>query len=548
MSDGLDLASTAFKNNSPNDLMSKIELQRAPQESMGTTLQRITGAGEDTWMGKALDYYGMAVTLPGRALMSEDEFFKGVLYRMELNTQITRRSKKVYQDALEAGATDADAMAKAESEAISLFQNPPSDLDQIAAEFAQRGTFQAKLPDGLDKLQAVFNHPALKVVVPFFKTPVNIGLEVLERSPFAPLSGRFREDIAKGGVFRDMALAKVTLGSSLMALYASYAAEGKITGRGPERKADRDALVRQGWQPYSMKIGDQYYSYQGLEPVSALMAIAADYAEYAQHEPDADKAQQVFLGGVYGLYEYLKEQPYLQGVADVSKLIGSNQQGQVDGKKIVDGLAKQFGGFVIGGSPMPGTSSLVAGIERIYDPIARDTKASPDLPMGVRGFVEAFNKYRSRLPYFSEALPPVLNLWGDEVKQGQGNPMEMVLPTRVSPEQFSEVDDRLVRLGSPVGMPDRKVDGVELEAHQFNRLLTIYGKELPSKQALLDVMSSPGFDFMSPDIQQKTVQSVHSKLMQAAKDRLKMEDPFLRAKIDELVELRKANGLYYKPD
>jgi len=548
LSDGLDLASTAFKNNSPNDLMSKIELQRAPQESLGTTLQRMTGAGEDTWLGKALDYYGTAVTLPGRALMAEDEFFKGVLYRMELNTQITRRAKTVYRDALEAGATDADALAKAEAEAISLFQNPPSDLDQIAAEFAQRGTFQAKLPDGLDKLQSVFNHPALKVVVPFFKTPANIGLEVLERSPFAPLSGRFRDDIAKGGIYRDMALAKVTLGSMLMAVYASYAAEGKITGRGPERKADREALIRQGWQPYSIKVGDNYYSYQGLEPVSALMAVAADYAEYAQHEPDKDKIDQVFLGGVYGLYEYLKEQPYLKGVADISKLIGSNQQGQVDGKKIVDGLAKQLGGFVIGGSPMPGTSSLVAGIERIYDPLARDTRANPDLPMGLRGFMEAFNQYLSRLPYFSESLPEELNLWADPVKRGQGNLMEMVLPTRVSPEQFSEVDDRLVRLGSPIGMPDRKVDGIELEAAQYNRLLTIYGKEFPSKDSILNVMRSPGFDFMSLDVQQKAVQSVHSKFMQAAKDKLKMEDPLLRAKIDELQELRKAHGLYYKPD
>jgi hypothetical protein len=85
--------------------------------------------------------------------------------------------------------------------------------------------------------------------------------------------------------------------------------------------------------------------------MSALLAIAADYAEYAQHEPDADKIEEVFLGATYGLYEYLKEQPYLQGIAEVSRLIGSNQMGEVDGKKIVDGLAKMAGGFVIGGSP-----------------------------------------------------------------------------------------------------------------------------------------------------------------------------------------------------
>jgi hypothetical protein len=543
--EGFDLASTAFRKNQPNDLMSKIEAQR------GTTLPSISSAAfgieQDKWLGKAIDYYGTAITLPGRMLMAEDEFFKGVLYRMEINAQVTRRGKTVYRDALESGMTEADALAKAEAEAISLFQNPPRDLDEAAVLFAQKGTFTADLPPALKNLQQTFNHPALKIVVPFFKTPANIGLQVIERTPFAPLSSQWREEIAKGGVYRDMALAKVTLGSAVLATFAAMSAEGNITGRGPERKADRDALTRDGWQPYSIKVGDKYYSYSGMEPVSALLAIAADYAEYAKHETDASKIEEVFLGGTYGLYEYLKEQPYLQGVADVAKLIGTTQQGAVDGKKVVDGLVKQFGGFVIGGSPAGAYGSLLAGIERLSDPTNRDTRASPELPMGVRGFVEAFNKYKSRLPYFSADLPEALNLWGDTTKSGTGAAYEMVLPTRVTPQQFSEVDDLLMRMGSPVGMPERKIDGVEMDAFQYNRLLTIYGKELPAKQEILNIMQTPGFDLLSLDDQQKTVQRVHSKFMDAAKNMLRSEEPGLQAKIDELKELRKSNGLYYKP-
>jgi hypothetical protein len=467
---------------------------------------------------------------------------------MELNTQITRRSKSIYREALDSGMPEADALAKAEAEAISLFQNPPRDLDEAASLFAQKGTFTSELPPALKNLQQTFNHPALKIVVPFFKTPANIGLQVIERTPFAPLSSQWREEIAKGGVYRDMALAKVTLGSAVLATFAALAGEGKITGRGPSRKADRDALMRDGWQPYSLKIGDKYYSYNGMEPVSALLAVAADYAEYAQHETDASKIEEVFLGGTYGLYEYLKEQPYLQGVAEVAKLLGTTQQGAVDGQKVVDGLVKQFGGFVIGGSPAGVYSSFLAGIERLSDPTNKDTRASPELPMGVRGFVEAFNKYKSRIPYFNADLPDTLNLWGDATKSGTGAAYEMVLPTRVTPQQFSEVDDLLVRMGSPIGMPERKVDGVEVNAFQYNRLLTIYGKELPSKQEILNIMQTPGFDLLSLDDQQKTVQRVHSKYMDAAKQQLKMEDPALQAKIEEIAELRKANGLYYKPD
>jgi hypothetical protein len=180
MVEGFDLATTAFKKNQPNDLMSKIEAQR------GTALPPISSAGfgieQDKWFGKAIDYYGTAVTLPGRMLMAEDEFFKGVLYRMELNTLITRRSKTVYRDSLDSGMSEVDALAKAEAETISLFQNPPRDLDEAAVLFAQKGTFTAELPPALKNLQQTFNHPALKIVVPFFKTPANIGLQVIELS------------------------------------------------------------------------------------------------------------------------------------------------------------------------------------------------------------------------------------------------------------------------------------------------------------------------------------------------------------------------------
>lgn len=548
ITEGLQLASTAWKTRTPSDMLSKIEEQRGLQETMGETLQRMTGQGPETWLGKGLDYYGTAITVPGRALMTQDEFFKGVFYRMEMNAQVTRRSKAVYREALDAGMSESEAAAKALLEAENLLANPPADLDQLAMNYAQKGTFTADLPPALKNLQDVFNHPALKVVVPFFKTPANIGLQVLERTPFAFLSSQWMDELRKGGIYRDMALAKVTMGSAILATFGAAAAEGMITGRGPARKADREAAMRDGWMPYSIKVGDQWVSYQGMEPISALLAIAADYAEYARHEPDAGKIEQVFLGATYGLYEYLKEQPYLQGIADVSRLIGSNQQGDIDGKKIVDGLVKQFGGFVIGGSPAGAYSSLIAGIERLSDPTNRDVRASPDLPMGVRGFVEAFNRYKSRLPYFNQDLPEQLNLWGDPVLSGQGKPYELVLPTRVSPVQFSEVDDALVRLGSPVGMPERKIDGVELEAAQYNRLLTIYGKELPSKQEILNVMRTPGFDLLNLDDQQKTVQRVHSRFMDIAKKTLIAEDPALQAKIGEMSEARKAHGLFYKPD
>ena len=299
---GFEWASRAWKQNAPTDPYSKVEMLR------GTDVPPISSAAfgltEDNLFGKGLDYYGKAITLPGRALMTEDDFFKGTLYQLELNALAIRRGQTVYRDALKEGLSEVDAIARSETHVTDILTNVPADLDQAAMDFARRGTFTGKLPDGLDKLQDVFQHPALKIIVPFFKTPANIGLEVIERTPFAPLSSRWRNDLAQGGVARDMAMAKVTLGSSILATYASMAGEGNISGRGPARGADREALERTGWKPYSIKVGDEWVSYNGLEPVSALLAIAADYADYARYEPDATKVEEVFLGATFSIYPY----------------------------------------------------------------------------------------------------------------------------------------------------------------------------------------------------------------------------------------------------
>jgi hypothetical protein len=319
-----------------------------------------------------------------------------------------------------------------------------------------------------------------------------------------------------------------------------------ISGSGPSRLAERQALERTGWRPYSIKVGDQWLSYAGMEPVSALLAISADYAEYGMRAEDDDEIAQVFLGAAMGLTEFMKEQPYLQGVADIAGFLQASEGDK--SATLFNNIAKQYGSFVIGGSPAGVYSSMVGTISRYYDPTIKDVKASPDLPLGVRGFMEAFSRYRSRLPAFNDYLPDSLTLWGEKRVSGQGKVYEMVLPTRVSPEQFSETDDELVRLGSPIGMPSRKMQGVELDAYQYNRLLTIYGQELNAKEEILKAIRSPGFEIMNLDDQQKRVQARHSQLMDSAKSQLLSEDITLRDKISEVEEGRKANGLFYKPN
>jgi len=568
VSEGLTLARRSWSQNAPTDPMSKLELKRTGDQP--DISAAALGMEPDTWLAKGVDLYGKVITLPGRALMTEDEFFKGWFYRTAFNRLALRRSKSVYRDAIEGGADEATAAARAETELDSIYKNPPADLDEQAMNYARKGTFTMDLPPALKNLEGSFQHPIAKMIVPFFRTPANIALEVIERTPFAPISSRFRDDLAKGGPDRDLALAKVTMGSALLATFAGFSGEGYLTGRGPARKADREALMRGGWQPYSLVLpkdmfGDQierlnsigrvsisddkiYVSFNGMEPISAFLAMAADYAEYARYEDDAGKTEEVFMGALYGMYHYMSEQPWLTGIADIASALGGTlpnaNKTVVD---VVNAIVKQGTSFGIGGSPAGAYNSAVAGIERFMAPEASDTSVKgQDLPMGVKGFYEGLKRYMARVPGLSNSLPERLNLWGDTIIQGQGSALEMVLPTRVSPGQFSPTDDVLVRLGSPIGMPARKVEGVELNADQYNRLLTIYGKQLNAKQILFEVATAPGFGEASLDVQQTLIKKKHEDLMGKARELLVAEDPDIRARMAEQRAKRNAFGLFYK--
>ena len=118
--------------------------------------------------------------------------------------------------------------------------------------------------------------PGVKLIVPFIRTPTNILKFAMERTPLAPIMKSVRADILAGGARRDTALARISMGSMAMAVTASYAAQGVITGGGPSDPALKSHLYNQGWQPYSVKIGDKYYAYGRLEPLGMMMGLAAD--------------------------------------------------------------------------------------------------------------------------------------------------------------------------------------------------------------------------------------------------------------------------------
>jgi len=574
--EGGEIAARAFKSNTPTDPFQKIEATRLNREPF-----EVDFGDSDTGkaVSGALSYYGKFVTLPGRALMAEDEFFKAIGYRMELNALATRESEKMYK-ALVGSGIDPDNAARQSADFMAdMLANPSDDIRDAAMGVARTVTFTRELEPALQGIQRAAQNPLIKMFVPFIKTPTNIALEAISRTPglnFA--SPRFWGDFNAGGIRRDQAIARVTLGGAMIYSVSAGVFEGRVTGYGPMRMEDKKALEGTGWQQFSFVFDTKdvseemmarfeklttvsrgpdkvYISYAGLEPIGTLLGIGATSGEYAQMTPGGEDLDKLAMGGALGVYQYLSEQPMLQGFSDIQKVFTS---GAKDGPTIlydfINAASKQMSQFAIGGSPVGVHSSFVAGVERIVDPTRSNTMPAEMstktgmIEPAVRGFYDAVRYYKSRNPLTSDSLPRALDpITGEAEMVGKGKLYEMFNPFKESSGKYNQAKAVLVAYGVPMYIPKKSIDGIQLSATQYNRWI-----ELATQDGVLaDRISYLG---ESPAIQSKAadnleeVQAIITKTMSdaysSAKERLIAEDPDLADAMQEVKEFKRDYGKY----
>jgi hypothetical protein len=574
--EGGEIAVRAVKANTPTDPFQKIEATRLNREPF-----EMDFGDSDTGkaISGALSYYGKFVTLPGRALMAEDEFFKAIGYRMELNALATRESEKMYKSLVDSGVAPDNAAQQSADFMAGLLANPTADIQDAAMGVSRTVTFTRELEPKLQGIQRAAQNPLIKMFVPFIKTPTNIALEAITRTPglnFA--SPRFWGDYNAGGIRRDQAIARVTLGGALIYSVAAGVFEGRVTGYGPMRLEDKKALEGTGWQQFSFVFDTKdvseemmakfeklttvsrgpdkvYISYAGLEPIGTLLGIGATSGEYAQMTPGGEDLDKLMMGGALGVYQYLSEQPMLQGVSEIQKVFTS---GSKDGPTILYDLisasSKQMSQFVIGGSPAGVHSSFIAGIERIVDPERSSTlPAEMSTKTGiiepaVRGFYSAVQYYKSRNPLTSDSLPRALDPITGEVEMvGKGKLYEMFNPFKESSGKYNQAKAVLVAYGVPMYIPKKSIDGIQLSATQYNRWIELATQDgaLADQIAYLGESDSIQ-NLASQDLgkAQAIISKVISDAYSNAKQMLMAEDPDLFDAMRENDEFKRDYGKF----
>lgn len=519
----------------------------------------------------ALTLWSKITAAPGRVIASQDEAFKVGAYVFQRNALAYRYGKALEDELLSQGVDPAEAARRSAERIVEIKKNPPPEVDASAVDFGKMLTFSRELDGFALNVQKFSNTNVLtKTTLPFVRTPTWLISEGLQYSYFAPLSKQWRRDMEAGGATADLAMAKFGLGSMFMAAATSLAVEGRITGGGPSDPELRKVYMRDGWRPYAgvLKEGEYdqafidylktfkfldpslgknkklYISLRGLDPIARPFAMAADYAEYARYEDDQDAIAQVAVGALFGLYNSIAEAPFMQAASSMVGILGNhipNKQQAL--KDLINKISENVAGFAIGGSPVGAWSSMQATIERALESGASDFKAPPDMDVGTKGFYEGYLRHLSRTPGLSANVPPRLNRWG-EVEQtvDPQNPILGLLGVRTTRSDWQPVDRVIASLGLPLGEPRRTVsqDGatVKLDTEQFNKLLTIYGKELKVndrnvQDTIVFTAKQDWFKELPFATKQKVIQQIDEKFMEIARQTLIQRTPSLQIKLRE---------------
>lgn len=412
------------------------------------------------WLGRGADAVGSAYGITYNALTAEDNFFKVLGYRMETYAQAHRQAA---QEALSGAiANDKESIA---SRMADLVVNPPENIRMAAVDQALYQTFnEAPGWFGQMLLKAKRQSLVAHVLIPFARTTTNLQRAAFERSPLAPLVGQWRADLAAGGARRDLALARWSLGSMVTLAMVDSTMKGQITGRGPVEPSQREAMSREGWRPYSLKIGDRWYSYNGLSPIGDQMGMAADLAELAMHGheqlADGKEMENVTLATVAAIAGNVMNKSYLSGFSDA-----------------VDALHDPNGGAAKWARSMAGSvvPSGVAAIGKAIDPNVREVNSMMDA-------------IRARMPGLSDSLPARHDLWGKEMRadSGYGKVFDAFSPIFTQKPSDEPIDSEIIKHQMDVKMPPRvtSFNGISVDMHRFpaayERYVELAGNALKS--------------------------------------------------------------------
>lgn len=534
--DGFRLLGVALKQATG----AKSEVRRNPYTSeyqFGREVSKARGDGLfKRGVGAGIDALGVLYSIPFKGIASVDEFIGGIGMQMQLHQAALKDAESAYIRHLQANPGDVSGAEQvARSTAAKYLDTVPADAMQDAQDFRKMITMQADFD--LDtrsgraawKTQKLLNTPVMKPFAMFSRTITQIASEGAARFPVLNyLSPRFYSDWKKGGVSRDMAVARVALGGSVMLAGYHLTANDLLTGTGPSDYDERNNLRQLGWQPNSLRFsadrftagsikrlnelvpgsvtvgrgqfdGQVFVSLNRIEPLNIPLMISSAFADaikYGTYDPDMSDLEKMFGAGAAALADFSSNIPVMTAFSEIIDVVSSYNRDDA-GEYILSIFNKAmetYGNVALQGTPAGIlSSSLGAAFERMIDPAASETAVTeaqaemlramgvsdPAKAPGLSAFLVTYNRFRSRVPGLSKGVLPKLDpldatpIGGDPaIAHGFG------IVSGGKPSLLREYFDQLnYAVGEPPAYMVPKA-GRSMTAEMENRFKQLYAREI----------------------------------------------------------------------
>ena len=302
-----------------------------------------------------------------------------------------------------------------------------------AEKFAKRATFMD--PSG-PLLQAWLNvkesaPKPIQVLMTFLAPVVRLPGKIIQRGLETSPAGFMMKSARAGGREGAQAIGRATMGTLALLPFMMLAAQGKLSGVGPQDPKAREALLEKGWLPNAVKVGNTWVQYHLAQPFATEMAIAGSafdrYMESPKGDADADsiwsQAERALLGGVRATLD----QSYFSSLSTFLRAVNDPDR---SASTFFRGLAQDIVPY----------SGLARNITQGVDPVVRK-------PGDVGEAIKTI------IPGESQTVPSRLGVFGEDVQRPGGVLQRAVNPVGVSEEKADPVQELLNRVKTQLNLP-----------------------------------------------------------------------------------------------
>lgn len=407
---------------------------------------------------------------------------------------------------------------------------------KFAMKEAQEATFHDDnvVSDFVSKIGRGDNTPAavtaaVEGIMPFRKTPANVGVRAFEYSPIGLAETIFKAyQKGKGkatGADVINSLAKNATGSALFAagMFLRAASKARASGDDDDKELNYFRQMR-GESNYSIKIGDSWVSLSQFAPMSIPFFMGVKMEELREDTSDGWNLDS--FGDLLGVVsEPMLEMSMLSGVNDFF-----NDMATLSGD--TDAIVSLVGNAALGYLSQGLTNTLLGQAEQAMEENRQttyaDTKSADASEFDQRisaGLQKKLGKYSAKIPGFDYNQQDYVDAWGRT--QSNGNLdwrmfNSFLNPTYITDDRSTKVDAELERLhtanreteGFPNVLPQTKSrntligDGVVMTPDEY----LDFAKESGQMKLSLvgEFMDSPLYAKLSDSERAKTINDIYS--------------------------------------